>query len=100
MREKQTVSIVPLEAQHTAYADMQTTIFIGNSSTHTFMDFMFTPRDYVGKYDREKLYRSPIQEWKSQWDTACLDIPVSGIPTFPAKPFHASRPKTVVCFGN
>ena len=54
MRERQSIAIVPLEALHTAYADMQTTVFIGNSTTRKYMDFMFTPRGYAEKYNLGK----------------------------------------------
>ncbi len=50
MRENQDVRIVPLGELHQAYVDMQTTVFIGNSASVQYMDFMATPRGYAKKY--------------------------------------------------
>lgn len=50
MREGQSIRIVPLDALHLAEVDMQTTVFIGNSTTLTYGNFMITPRGYAGKY--------------------------------------------------
>jgi len=50
MRENQDVHIVPLEKLHEAYVDMQTTVFVGSSSSRCYMDFMVTPRGYEKKY--------------------------------------------------
>ena len=50
MRENQDVRIVPLEKLHQAPVDMQTTIFIGNSTSSRYLDFMVTPRGYLKKY--------------------------------------------------
>jgi precorrin-3B C17-methyltransferase / cobalt-factor III methyltransferase len=50
MRENQDVQIVPLEKLHQAAVDMQTTIFIGNSTSSRYLDFMVTPRGYTKKY--------------------------------------------------
>lgn len=50
MREQQQVTLTTLEKMHTAEVGMQTTVFIGNSSTFTYGDFMITPRGYSGKY--------------------------------------------------
>ena len=50
MREGQQVHIVSLGDLLTAPADMQTTIFIGNRSSATYRDFMYTPRGYADKY--------------------------------------------------
>jgi precorrin-3B C17-methyltransferase len=50
MREGQRVEIVNLEYLHTADVDMQTTVFIGNSTSVKYLDFMITPRGYSEKY--------------------------------------------------
>lgn len=50
MRPEQRIQVTTLEQLHTMAVDMQTTVFIGNSSTRTFGEFMFTPRGYGGKY--------------------------------------------------
>ena len=50
MREGQTVRIIPLEQLDKSAVDMQTTVFIGNSTTFTYHDRMITPRGYVNKY--------------------------------------------------
>ena len=50
MRQKQNVEIVPLEKLHEAAVDMQTTVFVGSSTSRRYMDFMFTPRGYSKKY--------------------------------------------------
>ena len=54
MREGQTIQIVPLEQLSKAPVDMQTTVFIGNSKTFTFHDFMVTPRGYAEKYAMDR----------------------------------------------
>jgi precorrin-3B C17-methyltransferase len=51
MREAQHIEIVTLDDMHTAEVDMQTTVFIGNSTSSSYMDFMFTPRGYAKKYE-------------------------------------------------
>lgn len=53
MRSGQAVRILPLSDLHLADIDMQTTVFIGNSTSTTYCDFMITPRGYAGKYDLE-----------------------------------------------
>jgi len=50
MREKQNVRIVPLEELHQAPVNMQTIVFVGNSSSAAYLDFMITPRGYTKKY--------------------------------------------------
>ncbi len=50
MRPEQRIQMTTLDRLHTMTVDMQTTVFIGNSSTRTFGSFMFTPRGYGGKY--------------------------------------------------
>ncbi len=50
MRENQKISIVPLKNMDRAEVGMQTTLFIGNSSSVQYLDFMYTPRGYAGKY--------------------------------------------------
>lgn len=50
MREDQQVTICSLKDLHTADVGMQTTVFIGNSNTARYLDFMVTPRGYAQKY--------------------------------------------------
>jgi hypothetical protein len=50
MRPNQEVRIVALGELSTAHADMQTTLFVGSRSSSRYLDFMFTPRGYAGKY--------------------------------------------------
>jgi precorrin-3B C17-methyltransferase len=50
MRENQDVTIVPLGKLHEAAVDMQTTVFIGSSTSSRYLDFMITPRGYSKKY--------------------------------------------------
>lgn len=50
MRKHQNVRIVPLEKLNDAYVDMQTTVFVGNSTSSRYMNFMVTPRGYAQKY--------------------------------------------------
>ena len=49
-REGQRVSIVPLSELPAAGVDMQTIVFIGNSTTFTYAERMITPRGYTSKY--------------------------------------------------
>ena len=51
MREQQNVEIVTLGNLHTAAVDMQTTVFIGSSTSNKYMNFMYTPRGYAKKYE-------------------------------------------------
>ena len=51
MRDQQAVEIVPLERLNDADVNMQTTIFIGSSTSARYADFMFTPRGYSKKYE-------------------------------------------------
>jgi precorrin-3B C17-methyltransferase len=51
MRENQKVRIIPLAELHREEVDMQTTVFVGNSTTSRYLDFMVTPRGYNQKYD-------------------------------------------------
>lgn len=48
MRKDEKVTIIPLEDLHKADVNMQTIIFIGNSTSFTYLDFMVTPRGYRG----------------------------------------------------
>ncbi|RZB29599.1 MAG: precorrin-3B C17-methyltransferase [Desulfobacteraceae bacterium Eth-SRB1] len=48
MRKDEMVTIIPLEDLHKADVNMQTIIFIGNSTSFTYLDFMVTPRGYRG----------------------------------------------------
>jgi precorrin-3B C17-methyltransferase len=48
MRKDEMVTVIPLEDLHKADVNMQTIIFIGNSTSFTYLDFMVTPRGYRG----------------------------------------------------
>ena len=50
MREGQEVAITTLEELHRAPVDMLTTVFIGNSASMKYLNFMVTPRGYNRKY--------------------------------------------------
>jgi precorrin-3B C17-methyltransferase len=50
MRKNQDVHIVALEKLHEADVNMQSTVFVGNSTSSRYIDFMITPRGYAGKY--------------------------------------------------
>jgi len=50
MRDEQEVSMVRLGDLHEADVDMLTTVFIGSSASVAYLDFMYTPRGYSGKY--------------------------------------------------
>jgi precorrin-3B C17-methyltransferase len=50
MRPNQEVRTVPLAELNTAHVGMQTTLFVGSRSSSRYLDFMFTPRGYAGKY--------------------------------------------------
>ncbi len=54
MRENQRVRLTTLAELHRAEVDMQTTVFIGSSTTFTYQGFMITPRGYADKYDMRK----------------------------------------------
>lgn len=51
MRDRQNIEIVTLESLPDADVDMQTTVFIGSSTSNKYMDFMYTPRGYAKKYE-------------------------------------------------
>ncbi|MFW5853912.1 MAG: precorrin-3B C(17)-methyltransferase [Thermodesulfobacteriota bacterium] len=57
MRDNQQVHITTLADLHHAPVDMQTTVFVGNSNTFEYLDFMVTPRGYSKKYDLETDHR-------------------------------------------
>ena len=50
MRENQDVQVVALEKLHEAHVNMQTTVFVGNSTSSRYLNFMVTPRGYAQKY--------------------------------------------------
>ncbi len=50
MREDQAVGLISLEELDRAPVGMQTTVFIGNSATRAYEEFMITPRGYGKKY--------------------------------------------------
>ena len=54
MRTEQHIEIVTLDDMHTAEVDMQTTVFIGSSTSSEYMDFIYTPRGYAKKYEIQK----------------------------------------------
>lgn len=54
MRDNQRVVITTLGDLHLAEVDMQTTVFVGNSSTFEYLGHMITPRGYAAKYDLEE----------------------------------------------
>lgn len=49
-RTGERISITTLADLHLAEVDMQTTVFIGNSTSIRYGDFMITPRGYSAKY--------------------------------------------------
>ncbi|ETR69242.1 MAG: precorrin-3B C17-methyltransferase [Candidatus Magnetoglobus multicellularis str. Araruama] len=51
MRKKQSVLTISLKDLHKADVDMLTTVFIGSSVSEKYLDYMYTPRGYSGKYD-------------------------------------------------
>lgn len=51
MRPNQDVRIVPLAALNEAPVGMQTTLFVGSRASSRYLDFLFTPRGYSGKYE-------------------------------------------------
>ncbi len=51
MRENERIQLATLGELHRAEVDMQTTVFIGNSSTFFYGNFMITPRGYAEKYN-------------------------------------------------
>ncbi len=53
-RAGQSVHIVPLADLPAAAVDMQTIVFIGNSTTFAYGDLMVTPRGYTQKYGKRK----------------------------------------------
>ncbi len=50
MRANERVAITTLAELPNARVDMQTILFVGNSSTMVYRDFMITPRGYSDKY--------------------------------------------------
>ncbi len=50
MRRDQRITITTLARLHAAEVDMQTTVFIGNSTTTRYGDFLYTLRGYGKKY--------------------------------------------------
>lgn len=51
MREEQRLSITTLKDMDMADVGMQTILLVGNDSSVKYLDFMFTPRGYAGKYE-------------------------------------------------
>jgi precorrin-3B C17-methyltransferase len=61
MRPNQDVQIVALRDLHRSPVDMQTILFVGSRSSSRYLDFMFTPRGYAGKYNiRGPFARLPV----------------------------------------
>jgi len=50
-RANQSVRVTTLAELPRAEVDMQTILFVGNSTTQAYDGFMITPRGYAGKYD-------------------------------------------------
>jgi precorrin-3B C17-methyltransferase len=50
MRDNQEIVFTRLDQLHTVPVGMQTVLFIGSSTTATYMDFIYTPRGYTDKY--------------------------------------------------
>lgn len=50
MRPEQDVRVVPLGELDPASVDMQTTLFVGSRASGRYLEFMYTPRGYAGKY--------------------------------------------------
>jgi precorrin-3B C17-methyltransferase len=50
MRDGEKVEIMALKDLAASDADMLTTVFIGNSSSERYLDYIITPRGYSGKY--------------------------------------------------
>ena len=51
MREEQSIAVTALDRLHTLEVNMQTTVFIGNSTTKRYDDFLYTLRGYGKKYE-------------------------------------------------
>jgi precorrin-3B C17-methyltransferase len=51
MRDGQKVSVVRLKDLDRAEVGMQTVLFVGNQASVEYLDFMYTPRGYSGKYE-------------------------------------------------
>jgi precorrin-3B C17-methyltransferase len=51
MRDQQAVDVIALKDLHAVDVNMQTTVFVGSSASRHYLDFMYTPRGYGGKYD-------------------------------------------------
>jgi precorrin-3B C17-methyltransferase len=51
MRDDQEIHLTTLDHLHQAKVTMLSTVFIGNSSTFTYLGQMITPRGYSQKYD-------------------------------------------------
>ncbi|MFN2356234.1 MAG: precorrin-3B C(17)-methyltransferase [Desulfotignum sp.] len=50
MRDNQKIEFTRLDSLHRAEVGMQTVLFIGSSASVHYMDFIYTPRGYTGKY--------------------------------------------------
>ena len=50
MRPEQTITITTLHDLTKNPVDMQTIVIVGNSQTHTYGNYMITPRGYLAKY--------------------------------------------------
>ena len=51
MRDNQRVAITSLKDMDLADVDMQTILFVGNSASIEYLEFMYTPRGYSEKYE-------------------------------------------------
>ncbi len=54
MREQQQVNIVRLKDLDRAKVGMQTVLFVGSTASINYLEFMYTPRGYAGKYALKK----------------------------------------------
>lgn len=53
MRDGEDVTLTTLQHMTKCHIDMQTIVFVGNSSSFTFWDLLITPRGYRKKYDTD-----------------------------------------------
>lgn len=58
MREDQSIAVTTLDRLHMVEVNMQTTVFVGNSTTRRYGDFVYTLRGYGRKYELVSLYTS------------------------------------------
>ena len=66
MREGQAATVTTLEDLLTHPVDMQTIVIVGNSQSHTYGDYMITPRGYLAKYSGQVSGDNDQQPGKSR----------------------------------